>query len=204
MDQWNSMLSRAWSASQKAISTNSDLQLGVAHSDMILSVIFEGNLSTEALTDYAIPRNTGSNSYQCISPYNTVNIARELGIVRLLGLDSNLLSSNSSLTKGELWAAWLIVLHADIHPKIQERFEPTFTQFAQAGKISGYNIALLSGRISLEKKEALKYGVLYDCAGGKISHSLEDISTVNARRKAINMQPYENWLAEETLKAKCE
>lgn len=204
LDKWNSMLSRAWSASQKEIAKNNSLNVGVAQSNLILSAIFEDKLSTEALRDHAAAGNGGSNSPQCISPYNAVNIARELGISKLLRIGPNSLINENALTKAELRAAWLIVLHADIHPDIQKQYEPIFTELAKANLISGHNIALLSDRISIAKKEPLKYGVLYNCVDGKISHSLEDLDTVNVKRKAVNMRSYEDWLAKEIVKAKCE
>ncbi len=202
---WNSMLLRAWHATTSKISEDKGEFTNSEQEALVYSAIFDSFLTNEAYRGYKAAGNTDISPLQCASLYSLVALERELGFAKLMALEAQLPIRERTMTKTEIWAAWFVVLHADSHPDIQEKFEPFFIELSQIdGRFDGHNAALLSDRISLRTNSPLKYGVLYDCVNGEISHKIDDVRLVNERRKTIKIESYEEWKRIEIAKGYCE
>jgi hypothetical protein len=91
-------------------------------------------------------------------------------------------------------AAFLIVQHAD--QDLWRRFLPKIEQMARNGEAEGPAFALMYDRLALSENRPQRYGSQMSCEAGRYvtAQPVEDLKTIDARRAALRMSPYEDYL----------
>lgn len=91
-------------------------------------------------------------------------------------------------------AAFLIIQHSN--QDLWRRFLPSIERMAKAGEAEGPSYALLYDRLALSEGRPQRYGSQMECRGGRYvpQEPLEDPSTLDARRAALKMIPYAEYL----------
>lgn len=94
-------------------------------------------------------------------------------------------------------AAWFIAIHAVSRPALIKRVAVLMHDAYKAGKIPGNYYANFYDRIELYEGRQQLYGThLYQSKTGWQAHYLKDPETVNERRKFLDLQSLEDWIAE--------
>jgi hypothetical protein len=91
-------------------------------------------------------------------------------------------------------AAFLIVQHAD--QALWRRFLPTIEQMARADEAEGPAYALMYDRLALSENRPQRYGSQMSCEQGRYvtMQPVEKLQTIDARRAALRMSPYTDYL----------
>jgi hypothetical protein len=91
-------------------------------------------------------------------------------------------------------AAFLIIQHSNVEQ--WRRFVPMMERLAPQGEVKGGDYALMYDRLALNEHRPQRYGSQMTCKAGKyVPDRLEDPDHVDARRIAIGMSPYKDYLA---------
>ncbi len=88
-------------------------------------------------------------------------------------------------------AAWVIVQHADHDPAFQAQALGLMQKAAEAGDADAADVALLTDRVLLAQGKSQRYGTQFgDAADGAMElRPTEDMETLDARRRAVGLQP---------------
>jgi hypothetical protein len=93
-------------------------------------------------------------------------------------------------------ALFLVLQHADAKPEIQQEYLPTMREAAAEGKARPDELALFEDRVAVNHGKPQIYGSQVDWKDGKPSFKpIEDEEHVNERRKAVGLEPLENYAA---------
>jgi len=91
-------------------------------------------------------------------------------------------------------AAFLIVQHAN--PELWRRFVPVLEPLAAKGEVAGGEFALMYDRLAGSEGRPQRYGSQMTCKDGKlVPRPIEDPDRIDARRRAMGMTPYADYLA---------
>ncbi len=91
--------------------------------------------------------------------------------------------------------AWLLVQHADRDRKFQQHCLDLMNKM-DPGEVSRRNIAYLTDRVLVGQKKPQRYGTQVIFKDGKAQvKTVEDPENLNKRRKAMDMEPIEKYLA---------
>jgi len=86
-------------------------------------------------------------------------------------------------------AAFMLAQHAISNPTLQRSFLVSLSRAADAGEASKIHKACLQDRILYNEGKPLLYGLLFDWNDdGEMFSNVEDINTVNERRKGIGIK----------------
>jgi hypothetical protein len=86
-------------------------------------------------------------------------------------------------------AAWLLVQHADLSPKFQQKCLDLMTR-APRDQIDWGDLAYLTDRVLLAEGKKQVYGTQFTLENGKCKpRSLEDEANVDKRRKEVGLEP---------------
>ena len=90
---------------------------------------------------------------------------------------------------------FLVIQHAD--SATQVRYFPIIKRSVESGESSALSLAMLEDRILMRQGKKQIYGsqVVFDAKGAPMFHPIEDEIHVNERRKAVGMQPIEEYAA---------
>ena len=88
-------------------------------------------------------------------------------------------------------AAWVIVQHADHDPAFQAQALALMENAAETGDVDAADLALLTDRVLLAQGKPQRYGTQFgDAADGAMElRPTEDMETLDARRRAVGLQP---------------
>jgi hypothetical protein len=91
-------------------------------------------------------------------------------------------------------AAFFVIQHGD--QALWRRFLPSIEKMVQSGEAEGPSFALMYDRLALSEGRPQRYGSQMSCrdSGYITTQPMEDLSTVDDRRRAIGMIPYAEYL----------
>lgn len=164
-------------------------------SDFIFSVLYEGAVTGAGQMHFFA--NVQEPDF-CLDPFLVASVLR----VRMayMAVSKNLLDA---MARGELshnaaYAVWLAVLHADNAPQFQHKGAKVFLAAARDGRFSGQRAGNLVDRLAVAEGRPLVYGILYDCADGRlVPPEIIDIDQLDMRRAEIGLIPYADYLSQE-------
>lgn len=119
---------------------------------------------------------------------NTVNVADIIEKHGWLGVSRVGYSANLAL--------WLVIQHAPLN--VQEKYLDVLEESVSKGESEGWCLAYLYDRVQMRKGEKQKYGTqaVYNQSTGKYHiYRIEDPENVNNRRKAVGIEPIEEYVA---------
>jgi len=91
-------------------------------------------------------------------------------------------------------AAFLIVQHGN--PDLWRRFVPILEPLVAKGEIQGGEFALMYDRLANSEGRPQRYGSQMTCKGGKWAPlPIEDMDGLDARRAALGMKPFADYVA---------
>ena len=90
-------------------------------------------------------------------------------------------------------AAWLLVQHADSELAFQKECVAKMEPLVAQGEVTGKEFAYLWDRVAVSEGKPQRYGTQFD--GGDSLHPLEDPQNVDARRKALGLEPLADYKA---------
>jgi len=91
-------------------------------------------------------------------------------------------------------AAFLIVQHGN--PDLWRRFVPVLEPLVAKGEIQGGEFALMYDRLANSEGRPQRYGSQMTCKGGKwVPLPIEDPAGIDARRAALGMKPFADYVA---------
>jgi hypothetical protein len=91
-------------------------------------------------------------------------------------------------------AAFFIVQHAD--QSLWRRFLPKIEGMVHGGEAEGPSFALMYDRLAISESRPQRYGSQMGCEGSRYIplQPVEDLQNIDARRKAIGLSPYADYL----------
>jgi len=91
--------------------------------------------------------------------------------------------------------AFLIIQHATDR-SVHEKYLPIVTEAAQKGELDKASAAILTDQVKIQKGEPQVYGtqIRVNNAGEKELYPVEDMASLNERRKAMDLEPIEAYL----------
>ena len=94
-------------------------------------------------------------------------------------------------------AAWLIVQHADHDPAFQAQALALMQTAAETGDADAADVALLTDRVLIAQGKPQRYGTQFKSAADGVMElqPTEDMQTLDARRRAVGLQPLEAYKA---------
>ncbi|ALV07107.1 hypothetical protein DES44_2596 [Roseateles depolymerans] len=93
-----------------------------------------------------------------------------------------------------LHLTWLLVQHANSHPRYQQIALAQFTKRHMAGEFRSANLARLTDRVAVKFGTAQPYGSLQNWAKGGVEvQNIPDLATVEANRAALGIMPLANY-----------
>ena len=94
-------------------------------------------------------------------------------------------------------AAWLIVQHADHDPAFQAHALALMQKASEAGDADPADMALLTDRVLLAQGKPQRYRTQFADAGHGVMElrPTEDLTTLDARRRAVGLQPLDAYKA---------
>ncbi len=94
-------------------------------------------------------------------------------------------------------AAWLIVQHADHDPAFQAQALALMQTAAETGDADAADVALLTDRVLIAQGKPQRYGTQFKSAADGVMElqPTEDVQTLDARRRAVGLQPLEAYKA---------
>jgi len=90
---------------------------------------------------------------------------------------------------------WVVIQHADL--PVQEKYLPLLEQSVKEGESRPQDLALLTDRILMRQGKKQLYGsqiVFNKETGASELYPIENESEVNVRRKAVGLEPLEDYL----------
>lgn len=85
-------------------------------------------------------------------------------------------------------AAWLMVQHADLEPKFQERCLDLIKEAFKGGEVTGQQVAYLTDRVLVKQGKKQLYGTQFAGFGNDVKPApIEDEANVDARRKEVGL-----------------
>lgn len=100
---------------------------------------------------------------------------------------------------------WLLVQHADLDPRFQERCLKLMEPLTRTGDVKPQDYAYLFDRVACAQGKPQRYGTQFSVVNGKlILKPTEDLERLDARRKQLGMMPMAQYrkLAEQAFTKK--
>lgn len=95
-------------------------------------------------------------------------------------------------------AAWLFAQHTICTPDLQRYFLDRITKAASEGNVPMQQAAMLTDRIRFNEGNAQVYGTVYDWQDdGNLGCDVDDPVTVDERRRAVGLPPFEQALEDQ-------
>lgn len=190
--QWESLLSSAAIEVEKEIDAGSG---DISDVNIVFNAKFDGYVAY-VMSDRFQKGIESDNDSSCFRSLTLLSFIRRYN-VRLLSTSGILENKDSeNLANLDKWAYWLIALHADEFPDIQEKSSQIFERLAIKGVFPGPKAAQLVDRVLRNSELPLKYGTYFKCqAGVPSSYLINDQDKLNSRRATMNLEPYEDWLS---------
>ncbi|MBC7777535.1 MAG: hypothetical protein H7246_19030 [Phycisphaerae bacterium] len=101
------------------------------------------------------------------------------------------------VTESASTAIWLVLQHADRNLPAQEKWLPVMREAVRKGKAKSGNLAYLEDRVLKNQGKPQRYGSqLYTdpSTGAMLLYPVEDPDNLDARRKAMELGPIQNYL----------
>jgi len=97
---------------------------------------------------------------------------------------------NSMVGEDGALAAFLLVQHADLQSGFQKQCLPLLEAAVQAKEAAADHVALLTDRVLIAEGKPQRYGTQFRTVGGEsVPFPIEDPENVDARRKAVGLEP---------------
>ena len=131
---------------------------------------------------------TGKDSTDFMSYIDSCNLIQVEEIITKYGwLGKSVIGNKANV------ALFLIIQHSEL--SVQEKYLPLLEESVSKGESRATDMALLKDRVLMRQGKKQLYGsqVVYSKTGEQIFYQIEDEKNVNKRRKAVGLEPIEEY-----------